>query len=477
MVLITIIIGRAAQFLIALITLRTATTLLTPEEMGKVALVATTTAFFALLVINPVGMFINRRLHAWRVGGRAVGYLMRYAGYVVLVAALAAACLALLASAGFINFDIPVVWLIGLVCGSVVFNTVNQTAIPSLNLLGDSKRFILLTVATLMASLISAVTLVTTVQRSAEYWILGIILGQALLALVGTRDLLRLLGRGSPAINHHSICRQHLQVLFAFSWPVAIAAGLGWVQTQSYRYLMVDDLGLAQIGLFVAGYALSAGIIAGFESVLTTYFQPRLYRDANAINPQSRTDAWRRYADAVVPSLVLTVGLLIAMAPDLTRLLLGERFQDAASFVIWGAFAEAGRVLASVYSLIAHVHMRTRWLIWPNVAGACVSIVGCVIWIPVLGAHGAGLAMAAAAVLTILTMHFALSKKVGARMSPRPIIASMVLMPAMIGLAMLLRRSLPADPWITPLLTCSIMGLAFLCLQYLMLRNHLNDAS
>lgn len=477
MALIFIIFGRAAQFLIALVTLRAATTLLSPEEMGKVALVATTTAFFALLLINPVGMFINRRLHAWSVSGRAVGYLVRYTTYIALMAVFAASGLTLLATAGLVYFGISAVWLIALVCSSVIFNTVNQTAIPSLNLLGDSKRFILLTVATLAASLIAAVTLVTTVQRSAEYWILGIILGQALLAVVGARDLLVLLSRSSPALTHHGIHRQHLHALFAFSWPVAIAAGLGWVQAQGYRYLMVGDLGLAQVGLFVAGYTLSAGIIAGFESVLTTYFQPRLYRDASATSPQSQTEAWRRYADAVLPSLVLTVGLLIALAPDLTRLLLGERFQDAANFVIWGAFAEAARVLASVYSLIAHVHMRTRWLIWPNVVGASVSIVGCVVLIPLLGAHGAGLAMAVAGVLTILTMYFALLKKVGARISRRPIVISMALMPAMIVSAMFLRRSLPADPWVAPLLTCSLTGLAFLCLQYLLLRKHLDDPS
>lgn len=477
MVLISIIIGRAAQLFIALITLRVATTLLTPEEMGKVALVGTTTAFFALLLINPVGMFINRRLHAWRDSGRAVGYLARYAAYIALVAVIAASGLALLASAGFINLGISDAWLIGLVCGSVIFNTLNQTAIPSLNLLGDSKKFILLTIATLTVSLIAAVTLVTTVDRSAEYWILGIILGQALLAAVGTRDLLVLLSRGSPGSNHHSINRQHLHVLFDFAWPVAIAAGLGWVQAQGYRYLMASDLGLAEVGLFVAGYTLSAGIIAGFESVLTTYFQPRLYRDANAASPESQTAAWRRYADAVVPSLLLTVGLLIALAPDLTRLLLGDSFQDAARFVLWGAFAEAARVLASVYSLIAHVHMRTIWLIWPNVAGALFSIVGCALLIPVLGAHGAGIALAVAGGVTILAMHITLVKKVGASFSRRPIVVSIASMPAMIISAILLRQWLPADLWMAPLVTCAIMGLTFLGLQYLLLRNHLDDAS
>jgi len=473
--LITIIVGRAAQFLIALITLRVATTLLSPEEMGKVALVVTTTAFFALLLINPVGMFINRRLHAWQASGRGVGYLVRYAGYIALVATIAAISLPLFVMTGLVNFGIPTVWLIALVCGSVIFNTVNQTAIPCLNLLGDSRRFILLTVATLIASFIAAVTLVQTVQRTAEYWILGILLGQALLALVGTRDLFAQLNRGNPASIQQPVHRQHLMVLFAFSWPVAIAAGLGWVQAQGYRYLMVEDLGLPQVGLFVAGYGLSAGIIAGFESVLTTYFQPRLYRDASATDPQLQTTAWRRYASAVIPSLVLTVGLLVVLAPDLTRLLLGEKFQAAASFVIWGALAEAARVLASVYSLIAHVHMRTRWLIWPNIVGAATSIGACSLLMPVFGAHGAGMGLTAAGALTVVTMHLALLRKVGGGISARPILVSLALTPVFLAIAMVLRHWLPTASWVAPIATCAVIGLAFLFMQYLLLRKHLED--
>src|SRR5574340_542388 len=78
-----ILFGRAAQFLLALAMMRVATTLLSPEEMGRMSLVTTTTAFFALFLINPVGMFINRRLHAWQSSGLARHYLTCYAGYLI----------------------------------------------------------------------------------------------------------------------------------------------------------------------------------------------------------------------------------------------------------------------------------------------------------------------------------------------------------------------------------------------------------
>lgn len=393
MALLTIIIGRAAQFLLALVMLRVATTLLSPEEMGKVSLTLTITAFFALFLVNPVGMFINRRLHGWQAGKLAIGYLQLYVVYLSSVGLLAAMILSILNMSGWVNFGIPILWLLLLVCGSLVFNTINQTAIPSLNLLGDSRRFVILTVITLAISFACAFVWVKFAGPSAQYWLAGLLLGQLIVGMWATRILFAKLQPAAHTTLRANVDKKHMRALFAFAWPLSIAAGLGWVQAQSYRFILENELGLGALGLFVAGYSISAGIIAGFESVLTTYFQPRLYREANSNHQIDQAKAWQRYANAVIPSLILTVALLVALAPELTRLLLGSNFQASSDFVIWGACAEAARVLASVYALIAHVHMRTRWLVLPNLVGGLLSLTLCGILIPSLGTYGAGIGL------------------------------------------------------------------------------------
>jgi O-antigen/teichoic acid export membrane protein len=472
--LITIIIGRAAQFLLALAMLRVATTLLSPEEMGKVSLVLTTIAFFAMFLVNPVGMFINRRLHAWQANGSARAYLERYAGYLIGVALLAAISLPLFNLSGLVNFGMPIGWIVALVCASLIFNTINQTSIPSLNMLGDARGFVALSVATLAASFVCAVTLVETMQTSAQYWVLGLLLGQMLLAVVGTQMLFAKLGlHGVPATATPGIRGRHLQVLFDFAWPVALAAGLGWVQLQGYRYIMESHLGMAQLGLFVAGYSISAGMIAGFESILTAYFQPRLYRDANKDHPAEQAQAWRRYASAVIPSLILTVAMIVLLAPEFTRILLGERFQGAASFVVWGALAEAARVLAGVYSLIAHVYMRTRWLIVPTAVGATLSIVLCVLLIPPLGAQGAGIALASAGFVVVALLHILLAHRAGGSVPLQALgqaaLAAVVLCVAALGMRALFNT---AD-WAVVISVIVITGLVYLGLLYRLLRQHL----
>lgn len=453
--------------------MRVATTLLSPEEWGRVALVLTTTAFFALFLVNPVGMFINRRLHAWQSSGVARHYLMRYAIYLSLVVLVSAMGLLFLHMSGVVNFGISIGWLIFLVGGSLLFNTINQTAIPSLNLLGYSGKFVLLSIATIATSFVCGTLLVLLVQPAAQYWLLGLLLGQAILGLIGTRIFFIRLKEQKAAHIPTKIYKRHLQVLFDFAWPVAIAAGLGWLQGQGYRYLIEGQLGLAQLGLFVAGYGISAGMIMGFESVLTTYFQPRLYRDVSGAHPDKQALAWRRYAAAVIPSLLLTVALIVMLAPALTGLFLGEHFQSAASFVVWGAFAEAARVLIGVYSLIAHVHMQTRWLIIPNLVGAVLAITLCVLLLPIFGAAGAGMALVSSGYTVVLVMHVLLARHVGGGISIHPVLKAGLAAAVLWGLTSALQVMLAPTGWWKIACILALTGIAYLGLQYLFLRQHM----
>jgi O-antigen/teichoic acid export membrane protein len=470
--LINIIFGRSAQFLLMLAMIRVATSILSPREMGKVSLVVATTTFFSLFLINPVGMFINRRLHAWQASGVARYYLTRYVLYLLSASFFAAIAVALLYLTGLADFGLSIAWLTLLVPATLLTGSINQTAIPSLNLLGDSGRFVFLTLATLATSFFCATLLVRVVQPLAQYWLLGLLVGQGILGLIGGQVLFARLQATAVATAPRTIRRPHLYALISYAWPVTLAAGFGWVPVQGYRYLLGGQLGFAQLGLFVAGYGISSGILAGLESILTTYFQPRLYRDVSGAESAQMAQAWRRYAVAVMPSMLLTVAVIVMLAPELTRVFLGPRFQSAATYVVWGALAEAARVLVAVYSLIAHVHMRTRWLILPNVLGAILSMALCALLIPRLGATGAGIGLAASGLIVVLTMHMLLARHVGGGAPSRPIIIAGLSAATLWGATLSVRHFLGTSGWAPLISALALVGISYAGLQYLFLRQH-----
>jgi hypothetical protein len=130
--------------------MRLATTYLPPNEIGRLSLI---TAFFPLFLVNPVGMFINRRFHAWEKLGRTRFYLKLYWLYLLAISALIACVLVAPNNAHQFDFQISTNWLLVLICGSVLFNTVNQTSIPSLTLIDLRGPFIFLTLVTIAVGL------------------------------------------------------------------------------------------------------------------------------------------------------------------------------------------------------------------------------------------------------------------------------------------------------------------------------------
>jgi len=475
----SILLGRAFQVLLALIMIRIATTLLPPSEFGKISLVLTTLSFFALFLINPIGMFINRRLHAWCLAGVSKFYLIRYVGYLAIVSIISAVVLILLYLVFGISFDLPIGWLLVLVCGSLFFNTINQTSIPSLNMLGNSKKFILLSTASLAASLVFASLLVLFIEPAAQYWLFGLFIGQTIFAFIGTHYFFVKLNEDNLPVSLPIISGQHLKKLFNFALPVAIAAGLAWMQLQGYRYVMDDGLGLSELGLFVAGYGISAGLIAAFESVLTTYFQPRLYRDVSASDPSQQAKAWQRYASVVIPSLVLTVALCIILAPELVQILLGKDFQSSKNFIIWGALSEGARVLIGVYSLIAHIRMRTDWLIIPHLIGGVLSLALILLLIPIMGSAGVGFGLVISGVIVVVIMHFYIGTSIAKGIVIRPILIAGIFSITLWGIYLSLHYYLDARTFFTFgfIFICSVIGGLYLGMQYLFLRPHLRSGA
>ena len=84
-----ILFGRAAQILLLFATIKIATTILLPSELAKVYLMTSLFTFFALIFINPIGMFINRRIHSWNNAGIVKKYFNYFWLYLISISLVA----------------------------------------------------------------------------------------------------------------------------------------------------------------------------------------------------------------------------------------------------------------------------------------------------------------------------------------------------------------------------------------------------
>ena len=253
--------GRLVQTAIALISVRILTSLLSPMQMGRYWLIVSITSCFALVFVNPVGMYINRRLVEWKGQGSLLEHLDLFAGYLLVVALTASAILFVLNAFGAFEFQIKTMDLILLVTGSLLFNTAYMTLAPALNFLGKRWWFVSLNNLALLLGLLLSIGFVHFLSASAECWLTGQIaswLAISAIAYWALKNSLPFRLSEKPRVGSSLSNGIFSSEIFLFSWPLSITVGLYWLQISGYRFLLSHLGDVVSVGLFVTDFGVGA---------------------------------------------------------------------------------------------------------------------------------------------------------------------------------------------------------------------------
>lgn len=407
------LIGRFLQVVTSILVLRLMTATLSPNEMGKFTLIMSIISFFALIFINPIGMYFNRRLHDWYQRVLVWQALKMLFIYVLLVAFMAL----LLISFSSTFYDLgsigSIYWILALVFGSLLFNTMNQTVIPTINMLGKRGASIVCSLLTLWLGLLVSI-LLTSTENSAELWISGQLIGLLLGSGIAILPLSRVLSEIEITTTvpiKFTLNKNIIKTIFIFAFPISLTVGLNWIQFQSYRFIVSELISLEYLGLFAAGYALSLGIMSAFEATAMQYFYPIFYKKISGASDKEKTQAWNEYASVLFPLTILTALFIVFMSVQLTHILLDPIYWGVVCFVIWGAVTEMGRILGNAYGMVAHATMKTRGLVVPQLVSAVSSLILVPLMLIILPQQGLGVALAFSAFVYVISMHITMRKQ------------------------------------------------------------------
>lgn len=459
-------ISRIIQLALTFAGIKIATTLMTPSEMARVYLITSLFSIAALFFINPVGMFINRRLNTWNKNGTIRGFFALFWLYVSGVGLVVYLLLSAVYAYDVLPF--PRDRLLAVVVSATLISaTLNQTAVPSLNLIGHQNWFNLLTVITGVTSLMVSYWAVTFLSVRAEFWQFGVICGN----LIGSLWGLALFYKKINKLNAHvHITSVQLTAFVAFTLPIAATAGLGWVQSQSYRFLMETSVGLNELGLFAAGYGISVGLISAWESILTAYLYPRFYKRISTHELAQQSEAWTEYAQAMLPSIVLVGFLVLACSPELARAMLGQQFYSAKDYAGWGAVAEVARVGAAVFAMVAHIRMATRTLLVPALASATLSLGMIFWWLPLFESDGVGAALMISSIVLFALTYLIAKPMLAIKFTSSRVLKSLVMGICLFGLSGFLRGLISDIGIVSTLYHLAVVGTAFIGFQYVLLK-------
>ena len=401
-----ILVGRLLQVLLMLFSIRLVTTYLTPIEFGQMSILLTLMAGFSVVFVSPVGIYVNRHLHIWEKNEETYSNMIRYFIYLLFVCGFSSLLSITLKSYLMPTLDISAFALMQLVFTYLLFTTTSQNLTAFLNILEHRYLYVILSVLALSISLGFSFCLVYYFNATSVVWLQGQVIVYAITALIFTLIFLRLIKGRSTRVFQENGIKGRVRSVFEFSWPLVLSIGLTWLQSQAYRFIVGDKLGLEVLALFVLGYGLSANIIASLEAVLSTYFQPAYFKSLVSNDKTVQASAWNRYSQTIFPVLLVTLVFITLFSKELTSLVVGPQFQSASKYVVWGAICDSCRVLTSTYALVAHAQRKTSSLLMPNIIAAIIALIGVSVLLRYWATFGVGIALTIASIACVILTHF-----------------------------------------------------------------------
>lgn len=472
--LVIILLGRIFQIALSLVSVRVYTNLLSTIEVGNLYLINSIVGLFALTFINPVGMYINRKLHKWADDKVVLNYFFIFNIYLVFIAIFSFLLVSGLNAVFGVGSGVDARLLSLFIMFNLYFNTWNLTIIPSLNMLNYRKSFVVFTLLTLALGLTLSISFVMLEGASAIHWLSGQLLAQVVMTVLGFLYFKRI----TKTIFDFGyiqgiVTRENFYYLAVFSFPLALTTFFMWIQNQSYRMVVEKYLGLEFLGMLGVGMGISASVAVVIESLVQQVYYPIFYSGINTHDSASRTSVWNRMAQLTIPIYVSVTIMVSFLAPHLVKLIVSEKFADAHVFVIYGAWVEMFRMTTNILASVAHSEMKTKVLVKAYFVGGVAALLG--VYCSSKAANYQHLIPAALVVsgfLTMLIMHTDMKKLMPINIGFNRIGKSIFFSLPFVVVPLVFTRPIGMLP---SLLLVAIAGLYFISSQYFLYRTTLYD--
>jgi len=473
--IIILTIGRVLIMMTSVISIRIFTTWLSPEEIGRLYILQAICGWFSLVLINPVGMYVNRKIIEWNREGLASKNIIVLLEYFVIVAALAIVSIIGLNYSIGLGIDVKMLWIFIIVVGSILVTSGNTSFLGWLNLFGKRFSFTSLTIGTLWMGLAFSTFFVWRIAPKAEYWFAGQLISQGLILVVGMVLFFQMLAKPVSAVAGKDRSFTPM-VVFRFAWPLAICTFFYWCHIQGYRFLFQKMVGIEVLGLFTVGFRIGSSLMISFNTLFSQYYQPIFYNEVANSTEQQRTTAWNKYAVAFFPAVIIMVMFIVFNGSLIAKIFTGEKFHSVGNVIFWGTITQGLMMMSSVTTMVSHSQMEMKPLIAPGLIGALTAIIGIFMFVRFNPFIGGGFALAFGSLLALIYLYRNMKKLLPIKFPWKRSAYSLILGIPMIVFFVIMRRLLPIPTTLQSLLILGISGLYLLFIQFILARKWLSLA-
>lgn len=361
--------GRVLNALIALGGLYAVTRLLPPDSYALVVLLNTFPAFAGLLLLNPVGQWLNRHLHEWHDNGTLTYRLDQMLVYILVVGAIVSGVGSL-----WFHFlklgDVPSSLGVGVaIAGVTIFLTATIAWANVLNSLGRRIGGVLWQLISSGLGLLLAVWITSLYPGNAIAWIMGQGLGAAL-AFFGVREAVK------RATSLDSIFQREKKSwlldagFLSYAFPLAGVTGLMWLEGNGYRLILDRVWEAKELGLFFLAISIPAQLTAVLESIVRQFAYPYFFRAlAGDTGCDHQAEVTSIMVNTLTPLYSLWGAFLLVAAPQVLFLFGGDSFHGAVDWIHYGVLLEVARLTGSSWLLGSQAVKNYKPMVLPFALG------------------------------------------------------------------------------------------------------------
>jgi hypothetical protein len=354
--------------LLGLASLRVMTHLLEPGQYGVLALLAVFQTFAGLVLMNPVGQYLNRHTHQWHDDGTLSARLKSLSRYWLAGAAIVGFLAAVWLAAGAGQTAREQVIIGGFAVLLAVYTVTQQgVATARLNMLGERRASVTWQLAGSVVGLTASWAL-TAWQPVAVTWLIGQGLG-AWLGALGAERAMRALSSAATSNATGTGLREMFRGKEFL--PLALTTSLMWMEGNGYRLILDHAWNLETLGLLILALSIPAQLTAFVEQIASQLLYPYFFRGlTSASDVAGRQKVVRSMVNTLLPVYLAWGAFLFLGARPFLELVTDPRYHAAGNWVVFGIITELARLSVSLWLLNAQANRNFTPAIAPFAVGA-----------------------------------------------------------------------------------------------------------
>ena len=401
------------QFLSSLAIVKLMAYLFSPEQLALWSTALSGIAFYGLIFIGPIGIYLNRNIVNWHREYEMKKIMIFHFFYIFSIGLISLPSFYIFSKSLDVSEPLLTEFLVLIIPLIFIFQVLFVSYQSYLNVFGENKGFFLATLLMSFMVLVLPLVFIFGFGQNLFQWGVGYFSANLIGAVVSLFYLYRVF-KSSRKKKTFFFSSKLIKNAAIFIIPALIFAIFSWVNIHFYKYgFILLGFKLEEISFLIIGLTLSHSLFSAVEQVLTSIYSS-VYQRRVSSNQEEADEYWSDTIVGFVPILMIFAWFYFSIAEYLPSILLNDSYSSIYNYLLIGGIIEISRILLNLTYLRTQGINKTYLMLKPYISSfiICLGIFSFFYYQDFLNLIFLSFLMAIMSFISFLILIFSIPKKI-----------------------------------------------------------------